>query len=68
QSVKSLPVEPQGKIALSAYYKAEPGTRPTFSILAFDAAGARVQYETSTPFVATDEWKKAEWTLELDPK
>jgi hypothetical protein len=68
QSDKSLPVKPPAKIALAAFYKAEPGTRPTFSILAFDAAGARVQYETSPAFEATGEWKKAEWTKELDPK
>jgi len=69
QSVRELRVPGPGQVArITAWYKAEAGTRPTFSVLAFDRKGGRVQYDTSPAFPASAVWRLAEWRQPLTPE
>ena len=52
-------------VTVAACYRAEPAAKPDFSIIATDAAGERVQYDNSPRFDASDDWRLAEWTVEL---
>ncbi len=65
QAQRTIGVQPPASVTLSAWYKAEEGARPYLSIIAEDADGARVQYDSSPSFPATDEWAQATWTLEM---
>jgi hypothetical protein len=66
QSDREFRVADPGKaVRISAWYKAEAGTRPDISLLGFDAKGERVQYDTSPPFRASETWREAQWRLPL---
>lgn len=65
QAQTTITVQPPATVTLSAWYKAEAGTRAYFSIIAIDAAGERAQYDNSPVFAATDEWTQATWTVEM---
>jgi hypothetical protein len=66
QNDRTLKVSPPAKLTIAAFYKADEGARPTISVLAHDASGTRVQYNTSPPFAATAEWKPASWEIDIN--
>ncbi len=65
QCDKTIEVAPPASVTIKAYYKAEEGSRPYFSILGYDEKGEQVQYDSSAGFEATDEWREATWTKEM---
>ncbi len=62
-----IQVAPPAKVTVTAWYRAGKKARAYMSILGIDAAGKRVQYESSTGFPAAAAWRRATWTLELKP-
>ncbi len=65
QAQTTITVKPPASVTLTAWYKAEQGAKPYFSIIAVDNAGKRMQYDNSPVFAATDEWTQATWTVEM---
>lgn len=66
QHTRRFPVEGPAHIRLSAWYRTEGEPRPHFSVLAYDAAGERVQYLNSPPFALSDEWAQATHEFSLE--
>jgi len=66
-SARFRKVRPPARVRVRAWYRAQRGTHPYFSLLGYDASGKRVQYESASRLPPSEEWRQATWECGLKP-
>jgi len=65
QPARQFPGRPGQSVTVTAYYKTTDAASPAFSVIGYNQAGERVQYDNSPALEAAAEWREASWTVKL---